>query len=117
MTMYPAPYCLLLFIHRPCAALFPVPSISYCGFLFRPRIVLFSFVGIFAIFFCRQDVDVNMRAIFIHFLGDCISSFCVLLTGLLIEKGTGRWVLYVDPASSLVIVIVIVVTTIPLVPS
>jgi len=56
-----------------------------------------------------------MRAIFLHFLGDCLSSICVLITGVLIEKGTGTWVLYVDPISSLFIVAILLATTIPLV--
>jgi solute carrier family 30 (zinc transporter), member 1 len=58
--------------------------------------------------------DVNMRAVFVHFVVDCISSVCVLVTGLLLMHGTGTWTLYVDPICSLVIVVILFITTIPI---
>eukprot|EP01006_Ploeotia_vitrea_P023418 TRINITY_DN55880_c0_g1_i2.p1 TRINITY_DN55880_c0_g1~~TRINITY_DN55880_c0_g1_i2.p1 ORF type:complete len:244 (+),score=117.62 TRINITY_DN55880_c0_g1_i2:78-809(+) len=63
-----------------------------------------------------NGVDVNMRAIFLHFVGDCISSVCVLITGLLIDHQRKRkWIAYVDPCASVLITIIILYTTIPLV--
>ena len=66
--------------------------------------------------------DANLRAIFLHFLGDAISSLFVLGTALLNHfypsEGAGKgWVEYVDPAASLIVVIIILWTTVPLVSS
>jgi len=63
-----------------------------------------------------SDMDVNTWAVFIHFLGDAISSLFVLATGLILHffKANG-WTKYIDPISSLLIVILIVATTVPLV--
>jgi len=60
--------------------------------------------------------DENVHAVFLHFLGDAISSLLVLGAGLLIYffKG-GKWTAYVDPVSSLVISCLILYTTVPLI--
>ena len=59
-----------------------------------------------------------MRATIIHFCGDMISSFFVLIAGLLIEfGGSGSWIDYIDPVTSLIICLLILVTTLPLVRS
>ena len=63
----------------------------------------------------RNKVDLNMRAVFIHFFGDCLSSLCVLLTGVAMEHSTSWWIIYIDPISSLIIVLIILITTVPLV--
>jgi len=58
----------------------------------------------------------NVYAVFIHFLGDAISSVFVLIAGALIQFYAGNtWVLYIDPISSLFIVGIILYTTFPLV--
>jgi hypothetical protein len=64
--------------------------------------------------------DANLRAIFLHFLGDAISSLFVLATALLNyfypSDGAGKgWVDYIDPAASIIVVIIILWTTVPLV--
>ncbi len=60
--------------------------------------------------------DQNLRAIFLHFLGDAISSLFVLATALLNHFYKGqKWVDYVDPAASLIVVGIILWTTLPLV--
>jgi zinc transporter 1 len=60
--------------------------------------------------------DENVQAVFLHFLGDAISSVMVLIAGALIHYFQGQtWVLYIDPVSSLVIVCIILWTTVPLV--
>ena len=60
--------------------------------------------------------DMNMWAVFVHYLGDAISSVFVLVTGLLIHFfPKHRWTLYLDPGSSLIIVAIMLYTTIPLV--
>jgi len=60
--------------------------------------------------------DENMHAVFLHFLGDAISSLMVLGAGLLIHFfNSGKWTNYIDPISSLIISCLILYTTIPLV--
>jgi len=60
-------------------------------------------------------IDVNMWAVFIHYLGDAVSSLIVLGTGILLHYFHAGWALYIDPVSSLIIVVLIVSTTVPLV--
>jgi len=62
-----------------------------------------------------MGMDMNMFGVFIHFLGDAISSLFVLLTGALLHFTSGRWTVYVDPISSLIIVGMIVASSVPLV--
>jgi len=64
-----------------------------------------------------NHTDLNVRAVFIHYLGDMISSFLVLVAGFILKYASGTWVLYVDPVASLIIVALILYTTIPLVKS
>jgi len=75
--------------------------------------------------------DMNVYAVFLHYMGDMFSSMFVLLTGLLMhyfgcdERCSGpkeyggfdgqEWTLYLDPISSLLIVALILYTTVPLV--
>lgn len=62
--------------------------------------------------------DFNIKALFLHFLGDALSSLFVLATSLLIyffPPSQNRWVLYIDPAASIIVVVIILWTTIPLV--
>jgi len=60
--------------------------------------------------------DLNLWAVFIHYLGDAVSSVFVLATGILLHFYKGAvWTRYIDPVSSLLIVCLIVGTTIPLV--
>jgi len=60
--------------------------------------------------------DENVHAVFLHFLGDAISSLMVLTAGILLYffKG-GKWTAYIDPVSSLIVCGLILYTTIPLV--
>jgi len=61
-------------------------------------------------------MDMNMQAVFIHYLGDAVSSLFVLASGLIIHfvGNEHTWVLYVDAASSLLIVILVIGSVIPL---
>jgi len=60
--------------------------------------------------------DMNVHAVFLHYLGDAISSLLVLGAGLFLHFFKGNsWTVYIDPIASLVIVALIVFTTIPLV--
>lgn len=58
----------------------------------------------------------NMWAVFVHYLGDAISSAFVLATGLLVYfYPKQKWSAYLDPGSSVIIVAVMLYTTLPLV--
>ena len=79
----------------------------------------------------ESHTDHNLHAIFLHFLGDALSSVFVLVTALLWYffpmdsaacpvwsiKCQNSWVAFIDPATSLVVVGIILWTTIPLVKS
>lgn len=56
----------------------------------------------------------NVHAVFLHYLGDAISSLMVLGAGALIHWFHGEWTKYIDPVSSLIIVGIILWTTVPL---
>lgn len=65
--------------------------------------------------------DLNIRAVLLHYLGDALSSFCLVIAGLLLhffpynkKDGSNLWTLYIDPLSSLIIVGIIIVTLVPL---
>jgi len=61
-------------------------------------------------------MDMNFYAIFLHYLGDALSSVMVLVAGLLTHFFPGEeWTKYLDPVASLLIVVLILWTTIPLV--
>eukprot|EP01104_Vermistella_antarctica_P006008 TRINITY_DN16744_c0_g1_i1.p1 TRINITY_DN16744_c0_g1~~TRINITY_DN16744_c0_g1_i1.p1 ORF type:complete len:514 (+),score=112.97 TRINITY_DN16744_c0_g1_i1:94-1542(+) len=64
----------------------------------------------------KKKVDMNVHAVFLHYLGDMISSCFVLITGILIHIfGSEWWAEYLDPTASLFIVALIIYTTLPLV--
>eukprot|EP01095_Lingulamoeba_sp_RSL-Kostka_P005946 TRINITY_DN1813_c0_g1_i1.p1 TRINITY_DN1813_c0_g1~~TRINITY_DN1813_c0_g1_i1.p1 ORF type:complete len:429 (-),score=133.77 TRINITY_DN1813_c0_g1_i1:875-2161(-) len=63
----------------------------------------------------KKKRDMNVYAVFIHYAGDMISSFFVLLAGVLLYFfSDADWVYYIDPIVSLIIVVLILVTTLPL---
>ncbi|KAJ1672115.1 Zinc resistance conferring protein [Coemansia sp. RSA 25] len=59
----------------------------------------------------------NMRGVWLHIFGDCITNIAVIISGLVIWKAEGSWRFYFDPAISLLINTLIVGITIPLVKS
>eukprot|EP01124_Arcella_intermedia_P010843 TRINITY_DN1735_c0_g2_i1.p1 TRINITY_DN1735_c0_g2~~TRINITY_DN1735_c0_g2_i1.p1 ORF type:complete len:511 (-),score=101.01 TRINITY_DN1735_c0_g2_i1:31-1563(-) len=62
----------------------------------------------------RQRDD-NIYAVFLHLLGDFLGSLAAIASGLLINFLSQDWKYYFDPALSLVIVILILLSSIPLV--
>lgn len=60
--------------------------------------------------------SMNMRAVFLHVLADFLGSIIVLLSALILwlVPTNGSWKLYVDPAMSVLMVIIILITAIPL---
>ncbi|KAJ2001601.1 Zinc resistance conferring protein, partial [Coemansia thaxteri] len=59
----------------------------------------------------------NMRGVWLHIFGDCITNIAVIVSGLVIWKAEGSWRFYFDPAVSLLINTLIVAVTVPLVKS
>ena len=60
------------------------------------------------------SAQMNMRAVYLHVLGDALGSVIVIASSLCILYGDGEWTLYVDPAMSLVMVIIIMRSSVPL---
>ncbi|KAJ2907803.1 Zinc resistance conferring protein, partial [Coemansia aciculifera] len=66
----------------------------------------------------KQDGGhLNMRGVWLHIFGDCITNIAVIISGLVIWKAEGSWRFYFDPAISLLINTLIVAITVPLVKS
>lgn len=61
-----------------------------------------------------SSAQLNMRGVFLHVLGDALGSVVVVVSGLVIWFVEDDWKYYVDPAMSVVMVIIILCTTIPL---
>ncbi|KAJ2496440.1 Zinc resistance conferring protein [Coemansia sp. RSA 1972] len=59
----------------------------------------------------------NMRGVWLHVFGDCVTNVAVIISGLVIWKAEGSWRFYVDPAISLLINTLVVAITLPLVKS
>ncbi|KAJ2355594.1 Zinc resistance conferring protein [Coemansia erecta] len=59
----------------------------------------------------------NMRGVWLHVFGDCITNVAVIISGLVIWKAEGSWRFYFDPAISLLINTLVVGITLPLVKS
>ena len=55
-----------------------------------------------------------MRGVFLHILGDALGSVVVVISALVIMFCEGDWKYKVDPAMSLLMVMLIMSTTIPL---
>merc|ERR1712137_4886 len=64
----------------------------------------------------KKKRDMNVQAVFLHYLGDMVSSFFVLIAGvLLLVFQDDKWIQYIDPVTSLIICGLILITTLPLV--
>ncbi|KAJ2299046.1 Zinc resistance conferring protein, partial [Coemansia sp. RSA 2705] len=59
----------------------------------------------------------NMRGVWLHVFGDCVTNVAVIISGLVIWKAEGHWRFYFDPAISLLINTLVVAITVPLVKS
>lgn len=58
--------------------------------------------------------QLNMRGVFLHVLGDALGSVVVIVSALIIWFADGDWKYYIDPSMSIMMVIIILSTTIPL---
>jgi len=61
--------------------------------------------------------DLNMHGVFLHILGDLLASVGVIASALVIIYSTGNWTVYIDPAISLFITLLIIKSTLPMVKS
>ncbi|KAI8898280.1 cation efflux protein [Globomyces pollinis-pini] len=61
--------------------------------------------------------DMNMHGVFLHILGDLLASIGVIISALLIIYVNQSWTIYVDPAISVLITLIIIKSTVPLVKS
>ena len=60
------------------------------------------------------SAQMNMRAVYLHVLGDALGSVIVIASALCMMYGEGDWKLYVDPGMSIVMVIIIMKSSVPL---
>jgi zinc transporter 1 len=58
--------------------------------------------------------DLNMRAVFLHVLGDALGNIGVIATALFIWLTPYKWRFYADPVISLVITVIIMASAVPL---
>lgn len=65
---------------------------------------------------CEEEEaeDLNMRAIFLHILGDFAASIAVIISGCLIQFTKWSWRYYTDPFLSIIVSLYIVYATLPL---
>jgi cation diffusion facilitator family transporter len=61
--------------------------------------------------------DFNMHGVFLHLLADLLGSLAVIFSTLIYMFVNGSWTVYVDPAISIIISGLIVLSTVPLVRS
>ncbi|ELT90648.1 hypothetical protein CAPTEDRAFT_151660 [Capitella teleta] len=61
-----------------------------------------------------STAQLNMRAVFLHVLGDALGSVIVIISALIIKYVDADWKFKVDPAMSMAMVLIILCTTIPL---
>ena len=58
--------------------------------------------------------QLNINGVYLHILGDALGSVIVMISALIILLAHGTWTLYVDPVMSIIMVIIILKTSIPL---
>ena len=62
----------------------------------------------------KQADQLNMRGVYLHVLGDALGSVIVIINALIIKYASGSWTMYIDPVMSMLMVIIILKTSIPL---
>ncbi|VDK33858.1 unnamed protein product [Taenia asiatica] len=69
----------------------------------------------------KEDHSMNMRAVFLHVFADFLGSIIVVVSALILwqvpgdpTKPENRWKLFIDPAMSIIMVIIILYSTLPL---
>ena len=62
----------------------------------------------------KSSSQLNMRGVYLHVLGDALGSVIVIISALIIKYASGKWTIYVDPGMSIIMVLLILKTSIPL---
>lgn len=62
----------------------------------------------------HSHADLNMRGVFLHVMGDALGNIGVIATALFIWKTNFSWRFYADPAVSLLITVIILLSALPL---
>lgn len=68
----------------------------------------------------RSTKNMNIHGVFLHVLSDALGSIAVIISGLIVKYAPPqddahvRWKMYIDPALSLIITILITISTVPL---
>ncbi|KAF2847917.1 zinc/cadmium resistance protein-like protein [Plenodomus tracheiphilus IPT5] len=62
----------------------------------------------------HSHADLNMRGVFLHVMGDALGNIGVIATALFIWKTDFSWRFYADPAVSLLITVIILLSALPL---
>ncbi|CAF4400572.1 unnamed protein product [Adineta steineri] len=68
----------------------------------------------------KKKASMNMHGVFLHVMGDALGSVAVIISALLIKfvphepENTKHWTVYIDPILSIIIVIIITISSIPL---
>lgn len=64
-----------------------------------------------------EEHHLNMRAVFLHVLGDALGSVIVMISATvlwLVPVETNQWIYYMDPSMSIILVCIMIFTTVPL---
>lgn len=68
----------------------------------------------------EKKASMNMHGVFLHVLADALGSIVVIISALIIKfvphehNDTKHWTVYIDPLLSIIIIIIITISTIPL---
>lgn len=62
----------------------------------------------------KSASQLNINGVYLHILGDALGSVIVMISALIIMLAHGPWTLYVDPVMSIIMVMIILKTSIPL---
>jgi len=68
----------------------------------------------------KKKASMNMHGVFLHVLADALGSIVVIISALIIKfvpheiDDKKHWTIYIDPILSIIIVIIIIISTIPL---
>ena len=62
----------------------------------------------------RHSRNMNMHGVFLHVLADALGSIIVIISALIVKYVDSEYTCYVDPALSVILVIIIIHSTLPL---
>lgn len=62
----------------------------------------------------QSSAQLNMKGVFLHILGDALGSVIVVISALIVKFVDSEWRHKVDPAMSILLVVILFVTTLPL---